>query len=192
MKTFPYLPPKDRNVYLAVRTWLGRNALRHLHQDYWKRGEALPAADELTGWLWDLARKARDDLSFEKLARVVDEASSWALVEYNPDAEVYVRARKGGSRSIQLSDADLLSVRGLSHAEAARVLHVSKSTIRRRRESFDPTEAELDALIVIPETSEGNNPVTVTDDWRTEFDRIIAAELEERLSTLDILEGVEL
>ena len=192
MRAFPYIPPKDRNVYLAVRVWLGRNALRHLHQDYWKRGLALPTADELAGWLWDLAAKRQDSLSFEKLTRAVDEATVWALGEYDPNAEVYVRARKGGSRSIQLSDADLLSVRDLSHAEAARVLHVSKSTIRRRRDGFDPTEAELDALIVIPETSEGNDPVTITDDWRAEFDRIIAAELEERLSTLDILEGVEL
>ncbi|MFI8632148.1 hypothetical protein ACIGEP_06110 [Microbacterium sp. NPDC077663] len=175
MKSFPYPPVRNRNHYLVVRTWLGRNALRHIHQDYWKRGVALPSVEELSAWLWDLARKAMRDLPFDKLTQVVDEATKWALTEYNPNADVYVRARRGGSRGITITDADLLAVRELSHAAAAKVLHVSKSTIRRRRDGFD----EAAALIPEPKL-----------DWRTDLDRIIAADQAERLSTLDLLEGV--
>lgn len=216
MKTFPYPAPRDANHFLTVRRWLGRNALRHLHQDYWKRGLALPSADELTGWLWDIARPAMAHLSHEKLGRAIEEATSWALTEYDPNAAIYERKRRAGAKGgragkIQLTAEDLLSVRDLSHAEAAKRLHVSRSTIQRARRDFDPTDAELGILIPstgevieIPETSEGNDLVTIPDtvprSWLDDFDadKARAAEEAERLAKAEaenpswLFEGVEL
>lgn len=221
-KLFPYpLPKIGSNHYLDVRRWLDRNGFRYVHQMFVKRGRDLPDLENLTAWLWDLgSRHASGHLDFDKRARLTEEAAVFVLSEYSWDAPVYRRARAGGAASstaIQISDAQLLSVRDLSHSAAAEALGVSKSTIQRRRRTWDATSAELDSLFGtgVPETAKPVEPTaeeseplpaevkpqimfpqtTVADGATAYLRGIVDAERAQRVARIDheaFLDGIDL
>lgn len=201
-------PPKNRlpfeplsPIFWDHSTWVIRwmtiSAFRYLtaHQ---KAGIAFPSTDELAAWLLEVSEpRARQYLDPDDIAAKCADAARFAIDTFDPQR--YERSARGGrANRIELTDDQLASVLPLSHAEAAKVLHVSKSTIQRRRREWGRVTDEVDPATgevlddSIPETNEGNETVTLPDDWRAEFDRLIAADMAERLSTLDLLEGVEL
>jgi DNA-binding XRE family transcriptional regulator len=212
----PHLkPPKNRlpfeplgSTYWDHSTWVLRwmivSAFGYLkaHQ---KAGSTFPSVDELGAWLLEISEpKARRyfdaDGIVQRAARAAREAHEW----YDP--ERYERSARGGRANfIELTDAQLLSVRDLSHAQAANVLHVSKRTIQRRRETFDATQAELAVLIPLsaeveadpsageviefPETSTVSDPLSLPQHWESKW-RIL--ERQFRAERMSMLDGVEI
>lgn len=177
-------PPKNRlpfepldQRYWDHSTWVIRwmtiSCFRYLtaHQ---KAGIAFPSTDELAAWLLEVSEpRARQYLDPDDIAAKCADAARFAVDTFDPQR--YERSARGGrANRIELTDDQLASVLPLSHAEAAKVLHVSKSTVQRRRREWgrvtdevdpakgddllaDPTTGEV---IEILETNEDNDSVT--------------------------------
>lgn len=199
-----------------VLRWMSRNALRYLRQVE-LAGMPAPTVEDLTTWLIEVSDAATEHYDHADIARKCAAGAEFSLDVYDP--RFYDRKREAGRRGgsagvIEVSDEDLLRVKALSHNEAARALNVSRSTVIRRRREFDPSEAELDLLfgvdqstgevIEIPETttptSEGWPPHD-TGDIPAEWDddpgiralrEAAQQDRHERLISSDMLVGVTL
>ncbi|WP_322412085.1 hypothetical protein [Microbacterium invictum] len=152
-------PEQFWNHSTRVIRWMGRNALRQLRQ-FELHGMPFPSEDELAAWILEACDPhAQKHFDADDVAEKVTSAARWALTAYDPG--FYTRAAKGGSASIQITDEQLVSVQGLSHAEAARALNVSKSTIRRRREErgqLDADQVWIDARLAEEAQKEDSAP----------------------------------
>lgn len=169
-----------------VVRWMGRNALRRIHE-FRKTAGRYPTVDELQDWLTDHCSEARR--YFDDYDEMAEDAAAFALDAFDPlEYEVRVkRARNGGKvsgykkgargkRPPKYTTDELRKIEHLSIAQQAEELGCSPATIKRIRarlkaEIAAEHETELDALFGPQEGTEA--PVEAVE--QPDDDALLAA-----------------
>lgn len=133
-----------------VIRWMERNGFRYLHSfapGHPNADKPVPRVEDLTAWMLTITMAHEHRLTDEELDRKAKDAAIFVAIHYDPEAEVYKRARRGGSKSRrgpQYTSAQLKDLEGLSIAQQAHALGCSPRTVARlRKKSF---QDELDEL----------------------------------------------
>jgi hypothetical protein len=151
---FVPLPPRYWDHSTHVVRWMGRNALRYLHEQH-KAGEQPPSVRALATWLLEMTRRQAPQhfgyVTRDKVDYQAESAAEFALREYDPEHRVYKRAANGGRKGRPRRSPHMDALRELAHLKptpAGRVLGIGPEQVRRLRKQIDRIdfEAELNEL----------------------------------------------
>lgn len=146
---FRLSPPMTNDWASIVYRWMLRWGMQQCYYRH-KGGDGLWSLEELAelledelytrqgDWVFSNVRKARKGITTEQASRFARNAAEFIHSEFDPTFHVRVREHasalgKLGGRPRAFELEELAGLDGLSHAEAAARLGVSRDTIKRRR-----------------------------------------------------------
>jgi hypothetical protein len=146
---FRLSPPMTNDWAPIAYRWMLRYGMQLSYYRH-KAGDGLLPLDELAelledelyarqgDWVFSNVRKARQGITAEQAARFARNAAEMIHSEFDPTFHLRVsalasRLGKLGGRPRSFTLDELATLDGLSHAEAAQRLGVSRDTIKRRR-----------------------------------------------------------
>lgn len=136
-----------------VASWMIRCGFRYLRETFDRPGLEFPDCATLAEWMIDAGRQRGGEwfykIDMEDRARY---ASHEVLRMYDPEAMVYVRAAKGGTKSRRGPSVTIDAVRdttSLSIAQAAQTLGCSTATVKRRRAEIRRGQTDRNVQILL-------------------------------------------